>query len=215
MKIYQNTVDDLLWEVLSTLMTLEVIRPFRLVGGTSLSLLLGHRKSVDIDLFTDVGYGSLDFEEIDTQLINTFPSVQMSYAGNKGMGKNYFIGKSKEEAVKVDLYYTDAFIRPEIRFENIRLSQVEDIAAMKLEVVGNTGRKKDFWDLHELMEHFSISQMLDFYQERYPYNHSREELLRKLTDFSKANHDFDPLCLKSKYWELIRLDMEEAVREVR
>ena len=34
MKIYKNTVSDLLWEVLSKLMTFEELKSFRLVGGT-------------------------------------------------------------------------------------------------------------------------------------------------------------------------------------
>lgn len=121
------------------------------------------------------------------------------------MGKTYFIGKSKEETVKVDLFYTENFIRPILNFQNIRLSQLEEIVAMKLEVVGNTSRKKDFWDLHELLENFSISQMLDFYHERYPYSYSKSEILNKLTDFSEADTDLDPICLKQKYWELINL----------
>ncbi len=39
-------------------MTIEEFAPFRLVGGTSLSLRYGHRMSDDIDLFTDAEYGS-------------------------------------------------------------------------------------------------------------------------------------------------------------
>ncbi len=38
MKIYKNTVSNLLWEVLSKLMTIDELKSFRLVGGTSLSL---------------------------------------------------------------------------------------------------------------------------------------------------------------------------------
>ncbi len=49
MNFYKNTVSDLLWETLVTLMSYEELNSFRLVGGTSLSLLLGHRVSVDID----------------------------------------------------------------------------------------------------------------------------------------------------------------------
>ena len=37
-------------------MELEELNSFRLVGGTSLSLQIGHRMSVDIDLFTDAVY---------------------------------------------------------------------------------------------------------------------------------------------------------------
>lgn len=72
MDIYKNTVSELLWEVLLKLMTLDELKTFRLVGGTSLSLLLGHRISVDIDLFTDAPYDSIDFEKIDALFQNIF-----------------------------------------------------------------------------------------------------------------------------------------------
>ena len=61
MIIHYNTVTPLLKEVLDILMKEETFAPFRLVGGTNLSLRLGHRMSDDIDLFTDAEYGSLDF----------------------------------------------------------------------------------------------------------------------------------------------------------
>ncbi len=77
MHIYKNTVSDLLWSTLSSLMDFEDLQNFRLVGGTSLSLLLGHRMSVDIDLFTDAPYDSIDFEKIDQLFLNTFGYVEM------------------------------------------------------------------------------------------------------------------------------------------
>ena len=46
-------------------MTCSLFNPFCLVGGTSLSLRLGHRKSVDIDLFTSATYGSIDFTSLE------------------------------------------------------------------------------------------------------------------------------------------------------
>ena len=61
MIIHYNTVTPLLKEVLDILLKEEIFAPFRLVGGTNLSLRLGHRMSDDIDLFTDAEYGSLDF----------------------------------------------------------------------------------------------------------------------------------------------------------
>jgi len=56
-----NTVKPLLRNILSWLMAEEILDPFRLVGGTALSLQLGHRESVDIDLFTDTPYGEIIF----------------------------------------------------------------------------------------------------------------------------------------------------------
>ena len=52
--LYYNTVNNLLKETLELLMKAPIFNDFRLVGGTSLSLQLGHRMSIDIDLFTDV-----------------------------------------------------------------------------------------------------------------------------------------------------------------
>jgi len=86
----------------------------------------------------------------------------------------------------------------------------EEIVAMKLDImgrgIGKGGRKKDFWDLHASRDFFSIPEMLRFYQERYPNGHDIEEISKGLTDFSVADDDFDPICLKGKHWELIKLD---------
>lgn len=213
MNFYKNTVSDLLWEILSALMTFDELNSFRLVGGTSLSLLLGHRKSIDIDLFTDADYGTIDFDVIDELFLNSFQYVEMGSGGNNSMGKTYYIGYSTDEIVKVDLFYTDSFVFPILDFNGIRLSQLEEITAMKLEVVGHTGRKKDFWDLHELMEYYSLPEMLEFYEKRYPYGYSKDEIVKKLTDFSEADSDFEPICLKNKYWELIKIDFEEKIEK--
>jgi hypothetical protein len=63
------------------------------------------------------------------------------------------------------------------------------------------------------MNHYSLSEMLDFYEKRFPYNHSRQELLDMLTNFTAADEDFHPICLRKKYWELIKLDFEEKVQK--
>jgi hypothetical protein len=54
--------------------------------------------------------------------------------------------------LKIDLYYTDTFIQAPHLEENIRLTTVDEIVAMKIDVILRGGRKKDFWDIHELME---------------------------------------------------------------
>ena len=215
MKIYRNTVSDLLWNTLKKLMSLEELKTYRLVGGTCLSLLLGHRVSVDIDLFTDSEYDSIDFEHLDKLFLESFDYVNIGYIGNKGFGKSYFIGSHENDAIKLDLFYTDPFILPVIEIENIRLSQIGEIVAMKLEIIGHYGRKKDFWDIHELMNHFKWSEMLDFFIKRYPYSHKPDDIMIKLTDFTNADKDPDPICLKDKYWELIKLDIEESVNKFR
>ncbi|PHR87933.1 MAG: hypothetical protein COA80_18445 [Leeuwenhoekiella sp.] len=210
MKLYLNTVSPLLWSSLKALMEIPELEAFRLVGGTSLSLQLGHRESVDIDLFTDAAYGSIDFAKIESILKNVFPYMSSS-SELIGMGKSYFIGANEGELVKLDLFYTDAFAFPLITEQHIRFASIPEIAAMKFEVLAQVGRKKDFWDIHELLEHYRLNDLIDFYLKRNPYSFSKEELMEKLVDFSVAEDDFTPTCYKGKLWELIKLDFEELV----
>lgn len=211
MKVYKNTVTDTLWSSLTKLMDISEFHSFRLVGGTSLSLLLGHRMSVDIDLFTDAAYGSLDFLTLLRILQREFEYVEASDWSNEGVGNSCFIGNRPDDAVKLDLFYTDPFIFPIIQAENVRLSRLEEISSMKLDVIGRGGRKKDFWDVHKLLEHFSIEEMIELYLVKYPYHHTEAELRQQLINFKSVDHDFDPICLEGKYWELIKLDFEELM----
>lgn len=192
-------------------MKIGVLNNFRLVGGTSLSLQLGHRISADIDLFTDSDYDSINFEEIDQLLKETFEIVDMGYVGNKSIGKSYYVGTFAEDLVKLDFFYTEPFVFNMVQIDGIRLASLEEIAAMKLDLIGRGGRKKDFWDLHELLDRFSLNQMISFYENRYPYGHSKQDLVSQLCNFVEANDDFEPICLRGKYWELIKLDFEDLV----
>lgn len=214
MPLHLNTVSDLLWESLNTLMTIEEFNSFRLVGGTSLSLQQGHRESIDIDLFTDAEYGSIDFNRLEEILNDNFLYVDTQTVGEVVFGRSYFVGEDEHNALKLDIYYTDPFVFPLLEEGNIRLASNEEIAAMKFEVIANGGRKKDFWDIHELLDVFTLKQMLDFYEQRNPYGATREELLEQCIDFSLAEDDLTPNCYKDKVWELIKLDIEEQVQNL-
>jgi hypothetical protein len=207
--MHWNTVTPLLREILEKVMDDSLFDPFRLVGGTALSLQIGHRESVDIDLFTDAEYGKIDFAAIDHFFTERFTYVDTNNIEIIGMGKSYYVGNSADDAVKIDIYYADPFIRSEKTEEGIRLCSLEDIVAMKLEIISTGGRKKDFWDLHALHDSFTIEEMIGFYLERYEYGSSEAQLRSGLVDFTTADGEPDPLCLLGKHWELIKLDFSE------
>lgn len=209
--LYYNTINDLLKDSLITLMRSEVFESFRLVGGTSLSLQLGHRISVDIDLFSDAPYGSIDFKAINEFIESTFSYHHHFSNLNPAMGKAYSIGTDKDNVIKLDVFYTDTFIQPSLVEDNIRMATTEEIIAMKIDVIQRGGRKKDFWDLHELLPKHTLHSMLSLHQQRYPYTHDNELILQNLINFEIADDDFDPICLRGKYWEFIKEDIIEAV----
>ena len=208
-ELQYQTVKPILRSTLERLMEIDEFKPFRLVGGTSLSLRYGHRMSDDIDLFTDTEYGSLDFKLLQDILRREFPYCQCDCGEIVGFGTSYLVGNSTNDNVKVDLFYTDPFIRPMEQRDKIRMASVDDIVAMKMEVISRGGRKKDFWDLHMLRNHYSEEQMLSLYEERYPYGATKNECINGLTNFTLADKDPDPKCLEGKVWQLIKLDFVE------
>lgn len=209
--LHYNTVSLQLKAILQELMQADAFGAFRLVGGTALSLHYGHRMSVDIDLFTDADYGSVDFKAIDTYLRQAYPYVDTNNYETVGMGRSYYVGTSQQECIKLDLFYTDPFIEPCMLIDGLRLASPGEIAAMKLDVVQRTGRKKDFWDIDLLSRHFTIDSMFRLHEKRYPYTHNRELLRTQFTDFSGADTDFDPICLLGKHWEVIKLDIIDLI----
>lgn len=211
---YWNTVSPFLRKSLTFLISSEIFEKFRLVGGTALSLHLGHRISVDIDLFTDSEYGSINFDTIDKFLKSNFKFVLSHSQAPIGFGKSYIISQSKSDAIKLDLYYTEKFVDDAVLLDDVRLASVAEIGAMKIDVVQRGGRKKDFWDIHELLESLTLNQLLDLHHQKYPYIHDRELILKNIIDFANADNEPDPICLKGKYWELIKLDIIEELNQI-
>ena len=210
--LYWNTVNELLKNSLIILMQSEEFLKFRLVGGTALSLHLGHRMSVDIDLFTDASYRSIDFDRIEDFLKASFGYVEGNFGGNPGMGKSYLIGTDKDNAVKLDVYYSmDPFFQQSIIEGGVRLATVEEIIAMKVDVVQRGGRKKDFWDLHEALNQYSINQMKDLHRQRFEWTHDEGLIHQKFTEFKGADADPDPICLRNKEWIFVKEDIEQAI----
>jgi len=182
------------------------------VGGTALSLQLGHRISVDIDLFTDLTYGTVDFIPIYNRLVKTYPYIIGKVPDNIGFGFSFIIGKSKTESVKLDLFYLDTFLFPPVVYQDIKMADLRDITVMKLDVISHGGRKKDFWDISELLETISFEQMLDLYILKYPY-FEKSDVINNMSNFIYADEMQDPVCLRFKYWELIKIDLEDLVKK--
>ncbi len=129
-ELHYETVTPQLQKALIDLMSNSLFNPFCLVGGTSLSLRLGHRMSVDIDLFTNAPYGSLDFNTFEDFFKENYPYYSRPDKSDiVGFGRSYYIGNSKDDNIKVDLYYHDEIIEPVDLIDGIRIASLNDIIA--------------------------------------------------------------------------------------
>jgi hypothetical protein len=195
--LYKETVEPATLGLLTELMTLPELEQFRLVGGTALSLLLGHRASIDLDLFTD--------EPFDSDLINFKLSGNFQFFSKERTSPRLLFTYINN--VKVDFVHTfEKFTFASNTIEGIRFASVEEIIALKLNAIAGRGAKKDFWDLHELLEHFSFDQMFSFYQARYP-NNSTIMIIKSITYFVEADLDSDPYSFKKLKWDKVKKDI--------
>ncbi|UUF12391.1 MULTISPECIES: nucleotidyl transferase AbiEii/AbiGii toxin family protein [Flavobacterium] len=161
--------------------------------------------SIDIDLFTDQDYSTVDFDAIESYLLGHFHYVDPNFGGIASFGKSYLIGTDAENTIKLDIYYSnEKFLDPALEMDGVRMASVEDIIAMKLDVVMFGGRKNDFWDLHELLPDYSIADMMALHARRCEYMHDAEAIQRNFTDFTGADQDFDPICLRNRQWVFIK-----------
>ncbi len=201
--LHTQTVTRATLDLLKALMSLPELSQFGLVGGTNLSLRFGHRLSIDLDLFTNEPF---DSEITYNQLEARFPNI-LQASQSETMLFLYI------NEVKIDMVLLPyPYLNPMEQIEDIRLVSLEDIAAMKLSAVARRGVKKDFWDIAELLDVFSLDQMLEFYKTKYS---SRDifHLLRSLVYFNDADPQKDPDPLNNATWSQVKIKVQNAVKK--
>ena len=218
MRLYYDTVSTPLLSILRKLMASEVFKDFRLVGGTALALQRGHRRSVDIDLFTDVDYSEMPVAAMRDFLEKEFPvhkgTESMDMPSN---GYHVFLSEGQEPPIKADFFYTEPFIFPAIEEDGLRIADQRELAAMKLGVIGNQiYRQKDYWDIHDLLESYSLSEMIQWAEQRDPYSFTKEDIIEGLMQVDQVQESPQGIVsLKPlSYWELKVLDLKEEVKAI-
>jgi predicted nucleotidyltransferase component of viral defense system len=191
--LHYETVESSTLELLKKLLEIDIFKNLRLVGGTSLSLQVGHRISIDIDLFGNI---TEDILEID-QALAVLGDV-------KKISDSKHIHIYVINGVKVDIVnYPYPWIGKMITEDNLRLADVNDIAAMKLAAVTGRGTKKDLFDIYFLLNYFTLKQMLELYEAKYK-DGSTFMVLKSLSYFDDAEKDEMPLMLKKVKWETVK-----------
>ena len=196
-------VKPAIFQLIQQLQALPELKEFYLVGGTALALQLNHRNSIDIDLF------SMNEFQNDT-IIDYIKSRQFDF-DVKFNFKNTIIGFIN--TIKVD-FITHAYplVLPPITEEGITFLSLQDIAAMKLNAISNSGKRlKDFIDVYFLLEHFSLNEMIEFYTIKYP-RFNPLIALKAINYFEDIDPAIDPPQLRKKLpLAKIKKRIEESV----
>ena len=124
--LHLATVEPRTFGLLKQLQALPELKDYRLVGGTALALLIGHRKSVDLDLFC---YGSYNPDIV-------IDALRKNSIGIKGLQTSDVYAGGYINDVKVDFVKEfDQWLKPPQQFGEIRLAEMQDLAPMKLKAI--------------------------------------------------------------------------------
>src|SRR5690554_1101860 len=200
--LHTKTVANETLELLINLMGERCLKEFSLAGGTALSLYLGHRKSLDIDLFSQ---DSFHVPELSFYLKEKY-NFQEDFRGN-----NTLKGFIKD--VKVDcISHRFENVRSIKTVDKIRLYSIEDIAAMKLGAIADNGtRLKDFVDIACLSTKISLSEMLESYQKKYRDTNAIRAL-RALTYYVDIIHEPIDLINGKYTWDSVSERIDEMIK---
>jgi hypothetical protein len=180
-------------QLLIKLMSDKKMSTFNLVGGTALSLYLGHRLSVDLDLFSANDFDS----RIMMSYLNEHYGFQESFIRENTL-------KGRIDKVEVDLItYNYPMVKPLHLESGLRLASMEDIIAMKLSAITDNGtRMKDFVDIAFLSTKFSLNSMISFYLQKFK-GANELSVLKAITYFDDIQIDIISLKNGVFDWKLI------------
>ena len=189
---------------------LEFVDRFYLAGGTGLALHLGHRYSVDLDLFSaDAGAVNAAQRAVlretfqDPSLSITFDKDATFVAAWHGVGLSFF---------RLHLY---PLVQPVLLVENLPLASLEEIGAMKLAAIIDRGTSKDLVDLYYILQLGSIERLFEVAALKYARVRSfAVSATRALAYFNDAEALPMPRMIDKTPWLTMKRFLERQAMEI-
>lgn len=148
--MYKNILDTYQKQLLPFIKSFS--SDFYLVGGTAIALHLGHRRSIDFDLFAD---NTFDPMMIRNKIMQ---DKTIDHTFSQGSGElTVLISK-----VKVTFFHYPFTIQRGIVFEQaLKFPDLVTLGAMKAFALGRRAKWKDYVDLYFIFQKHSFNELID------------------------------------------------------
>jgi len=190
-------------ELIKSMQDKPYLQGFYLVGGTALALHFGHRKSIDIYLFSNFDF---DVAGLLEEMHQDY-SYQLFYTSS-----NTLKGKIGEINVDILAHKYQLLSGPEEN-HGVKLLSLPDITAMKLNEISTSGqRSKDFIDLYYLLNKLDLGKMLGYYKKKYEQENVAH-ILKSLIYFNDVDLADWPVLIENPKlkWIDVKNRIEKAV----
>jgi len=177
---------------------------FYLAGGTVVALYFGHRRSFDLDFFSEENF---DVHALRLELENIGAITDR-------VEEDTYLGRLNNEKISF-FKYPYPTIERTIIWNGIKLASKEDLIAMKIEAISNRGARRDFVDLYVLCSELSLSDAISLYEKKYKTSGSNlPHILRSLVYFEDAEKDPELEFLKNLQWEDAKFFFEKETEQL-
>jgi len=155
-------------------------KEFYLVGGTAIALYLGHRRSIDFDMFK---FSSIKPKSLVTKISESGFSYDVTRRVTEQLNVTI-------HNVKFTFYEYPFQIESPTSFEGIvKMPTLIDLAAMKAYALGRRSKWKDYVDLYFILkDHYTIKQISDRASVIYDQLFSEKLFRAQLSFFADIDH---------------------------
>lgn len=168
-----------------------------LAGGTALALQAGHRKSVDLDFFTE----RKKFDEKKIEELMKSRGKWITTSLSEGTLYGEFFG------AKMSFIAYPFFVpaMPMHKYNTVAIMTPADIAVMKIIAVSQRGRKRDFFDLYWICQNVQpLSLIIPRVHKQYAIHQNLTHILKSLVYFKDAENDPEPEIYFKANWSTVK-----------
>jgi len=172
----------------------EIVDNFYLAGGTALAIQLGHRKSDDIDLFSQKHFS-----------VEYYSQLLLTLRGKILIEEEGTIHVLIEDIKVSLLYYPYKLLLPFKMIEGLSIASIEDIACMKIVALSQRAEKKDFFDVYEILKIFKPIELKKMFIEKYGIEKINcYHILKSLFYFEDAENSPEPVSHHGTTWDEVK-----------
>ena len=149
-----------------------------MAGGTAMMLQIGHRYSVDFDLFSERSLS----DKLPLNIVKIFgKSIITEY----NSGDIYSIVTPSEVTVTF-VYYPYPLLKKPLITHSLPLFHLDDLAANKAYTIGRRGKWRDYVDLFFLLKekYYSLTEIINFSGKKFLGEFNDKLFLEQLTYFN-------------------------------
>jgi len=209
--ILKNMLNKLHFEILSK-EQLEIInriseinKNFLLVGGTAISLQIGHRQSIDFDFFSDKEFDMdslkndlrkyISFDKVLIDKINEFTFI----SNNVKLTYLYYPFKITENIIQTEY--------------NINIPDIRTLLAMKLYALSRRSKWKDYVDIYFGLKYLSLDELI--LKAKYIFgNELNEKIIRvQLTYFKDIDYTEEVIYMPT--YDISNQEIKKYLTEIR